>query len=182
MKIVLSLFLTLSCILVSGQENRYQISEVIEVENSTSNELYLRGRQWFISSFNDSNSVIQLDDPEKGIIIGKGHFSYEPTIFSGSDLTRGKVNFIISLEFKDGRYRYTIKDFTHFGKIGTDTDFGTITQDIEFPYGKSLEGGQKWKSKIWKDIKIQVSDNSNKIINSLKESMIVSSITSDDDW
>jgi hypothetical protein len=143
--------------------------------------LYLRGRQWFISSFNDSNSVIQLDNPEKGII-GKGHFSYEPTIFSGSDLTRGKVNFIISLEFKDGWYRYTIKDYSHYGKIGTNTDFGIITEDVEFPYGKSLEGGQKWKSNIWKDIKKQVSNNSNKIVDSLKESMRVSSITSDEDW
>jgi len=70
----------------------------------------------------------------------------------------------------------------NYGKIGTNTDFGIITEDDEFPYGKSLEGGQKWKSKIWKDIKKQVSNNSNKIVDSLKESMRVSSITSGDDW
>jgi hypothetical protein len=176
------ILLSICSVFTYGQEKVFEISEVVNLENTNVSELYTRGRQWFISSFNDSNSVIQLDDPNQGIIIGKGNFSYEPTIFSGSNLTRGRVNFVISLELKEGRYRYILKDFTHYGKVGTETDFGVITDDIEFPYGKLLQGSQKWKSRIWIDIKEQVLRNSEYIISSLKDSMEKPSITTDEDW
>jgi hypothetical protein len=182
MKKLLTILLTIFSFFINGQEKRYKISDVIEIENSSTNDLYSRGRQWFISSFNDSNRVIQLDDNEKGIIIGKGYFEYEPNISSGRNLTRGKINFIISLQFKDGRYRYILKDFTHYGKTGTKTDFGVMTKDIEYPYGKSITGSQKWKSKIWKDIKEVILTKSEEIIGSLKKSMKIPSIVPDDDW
>ena len=182
MKIILSILLSVVCFSIYGQEKVYQLSEVVEVKNSSVDELYLRGRQWFITSFKDSNRVIQLDDPKQRIIIGKGNFTYEPTILSGSNVTRGRVDFIVSIELKEGRFRYVLKDFTHFGQVGTKTDFGVITDDIEFPYGKLLEGSQNWKSKVWKDIKEQVIQNSEGIISSLKESMNKPSIVTDEEW
>lgn len=182
MRTVITTFLSIIFINLYGQEKVFEVSEVVNVENTSVDELYIRGKQWFISFFNDSNSVIQMDDPIQGILIGKGNFSFEPTFISGSNLTRGRVNFFISIELKEGRYRYNLKDFTHFGQVGTRTDFGVITNDVEFPYGKSLEGSQNWKSKVWKDIKEQVVVNSENIVSSLKESMNKPSIVTEEDW
>ena len=132
-----------------GQAEPFEISEVVLIENATPTELYNRGKQVFITSFNDANAVIQLDDEEKGIIIGKGNISYTSRIFSGSAITEGRIDFILSLEFKEGRYRYILKNFTHYGVPGKDADFGVITKDEEFPYEKIVRvASQKWINKI----------------------------------
>ena len=37
--------------------------------------MYVTLNHWFVESFNDANSVIQLNDKEEGVIIGKGYLS-----------------------------------------------------------------------------------------------------------
>ena len=178
-------FLLLGLIISSsyGQSEPLEISEVVSIENSTQTELYNRGKQIFITAFNDANAVIQLDDEEKGIIIGKGNISYSSRVFSGSALTEGRIGFILSLEFKEGRYRYILKNFTHYGAPGKDTDFGVITTDEEFPYGKVVSGSsKKWNNKVWSDIKLTIEESTMSLISRIKEGMIQSVVTENDDW
>ena len=46
-------------------------SEIVKVDSTSSPELYLRAKTWFVRNFNSANNVIQLDDKESGKIIGK---------------------------------------------------------------------------------------------------------------
>lgn len=53
---------------------------IVENINKTKEQIYIATNNWFISSFNDANSVIQLNDKEAGTIIGVG------TLLSGEIL------------------------------------------------------------------------------------------------
>lgn len=93
--------------------NKITYSEVVYVD-STSNkqDLFLRAREWFAKTFNSANDVIQMQDKEDGILIGKG--SIEVFLKSLGMTSGGNYfNFTISMYFKYGRYKYEITDFTY---------------------------------------------------------------------
>ncbi|MGY6648328.1 DUF4468 domain-containing protein [Wenyingzhuangia sp. IMCC45574] len=124
-------------------------TEVIKVENINKKELYNRAKKWVVLKYKSANDVIQLDDKEDGIIIGKGNFgikyySRKPTI-----------EHTIQIETKDGRYKYTVSSF-----IYSDVQNDTFTIE-KFP--KSWFG----KKKLYKTLDEKV----NSIIADLKKFM-----------
>lgn len=148
--------------------------DVVNVKDSASSEeLYLRAKKWFAVTYNDAQKVIQLDDRESGVIMGKALIQFNPTVFSGSGLTKGTIDYTIKIEFRDGRYRYTITDFIHKAK----SDWGLITTSEQSPIKHQT---QRWSDNVWNDIKNTISMRMNELINSLKSSMEIGD--SDDDW
>ena len=55
------------------KNNSLTYTQVIECGEQTKEKLYVTLNHWFVESFNDANSVIQLNDKEAGVIIGKGY-------------------------------------------------------------------------------------------------------------
>jgi hypothetical protein len=53
-------------------DDKINFSAVVPVEGATKDELYARTKLWFANAFTSANDVIQLDDPERGIVLGKG--------------------------------------------------------------------------------------------------------------
>ena len=124
-------------------------TEVVKVDSLNKKELYNRVKKWVVLKYKSANDVIQLDDKEDGIIIGKGNFgikyySRKPTI-----------EHTLQIETKDGRYKYTISSF-----IYSDVQNDTFTVD-KFP--KSWAG----KKKLYRTIDEKVKS----IIADLKKSM-----------
>lgn len=82
------------------------IEEVIAVPNTTSTQLYGKAKLFFTTAFNSSKSVIQSEDIDNHVIVGKGKIvNFEDQGFGG--IYR---NFTIIIQTKDNRYRYTITD------------------------------------------------------------------------
>jgi hypothetical protein len=46
-------------------------TEVINLDSTSKNDLYLRAKEWFAKTYKSSQSVIQMDDKEGGVISGK---------------------------------------------------------------------------------------------------------------
>lgn len=83
-----------------------EYSDLVLVDSSlTKEKLYLKAKEWFAQSFRSANDVIQMDDKEAGIIVGKGLFSTRYTI--------GNIHFTMKVQVKDGRYKYWISNFRH---------------------------------------------------------------------
>lgn len=82
---------------------------VIDVPGATKNELYARGKVWFANAFKSAQNVIQADDKDAGLLVGKGWTQTYITIV----LTPAseKLWYTVKLSFKDGKYRYVITDF-----------------------------------------------------------------------
>jgi hypothetical protein len=160
--------------------------EVVKVDTTlSSNELYLRARAWFAESYRSAQDVIQMDDKENGKIIGKGNIRYTSRIFVGSEGTKGWIRYTISIQVKDGRYRYEITDFYHEGNplnSGGQFSFGLITNDTECPYKIGSMTGKGWRNKVWNDIKETIKKNILSLTESIKIAMGKPAKNKETDW
>ncbi|GAB4199695.1 MAG: DUF4468 domain-containing protein [Bacteroidia bacterium] len=166
---------------VFGQEP-LAYTEVVQVDSVSKNELYNRAKVWFATTYNSVNDVLQIDNKEEGMLIGKAIMKYEPNVFTGSEQTKGNIKYTIKIFVKDGRYKYEITDFIHdpYGNQYGKSSMGLITTDKECPNPKPMAKG--WSNKVWNDIKSQIEDNVTSLINSLKQGMSKRPESKKDDW
>ena len=85
-------------------------SETEKVDGINSKELFIRAKQFYVNNFKSAKDVIQMDDKEAGIIIGKGLSQYYIKIV-GVDNGPHQLWYTIKIQVKDGRYKYEIYDF-----------------------------------------------------------------------
>lgn len=88
-------------------DGRIDFSEVVSVEAANKDELYARAKLWFADSFNSSNHVIQLDDKDNGIVLGKG------TIIEQDRNGKKTWEFTIKIQLKEGRYKAEFYDISY---------------------------------------------------------------------
>ncbi|SHJ63548.1 protein of unknown function [Arenibacter nanhaiticus] len=153
-------------------------SDVVEVENVLSTNLYNRAKLWFASAYKSSNDVLQVENKEEGMLIGKGSISYEQPFLSGMNTTVGNVNYLIKIFVKDGRYKYEITNFIHHG---ASESFGLITTDDNYPRN-TKKSALKWENRVWNDIKNQVDLEVRSLIPSIKEGMRESIASENENW
>ena len=94
---------------IDNNDNVY-VQEIIELDSSLKKDnLYYFAKEYITNSYGDANSVIQMDDKEKGLIICKGLYAdiYCNEVFLGS-ATKYTATHILKFEIKDGRVRVTI--------------------------------------------------------------------------
>ena len=85
------------------------ITRIVVVDSipKTKDQIYVAVNEWFVHSFNDGKSVIQLNDKDAGAIIGNGYVSNMGStmgVFSNADIS---AHVIIRVDMKDGRMRIT---------------------------------------------------------------------------
>jgi hypothetical protein len=82
----------------------------------TKSAIYAKALEWFATKFNDSKSVLEVKDPDTGLIMGKGILPSGGRTVIGTTMAAGMT---IKLEIKDGKYRTTYDGFT-VGTRGTE--------------------------------------------------------------
>lgn len=162
-----------------------EFSEVVAAEGMTKDQLYSTALSWFGGAFRSAKTVFDVQDREAGRIIGKALFQYEPTVFMASARIRGVVRYSVTIEVKDGRYRYIIGNFVHEGTPGPGgppLSFQLLTTASNFPYsfgsldGPSSSGAQE----TWDHLKSVAKSEANQLIASLKPRMATATKT--DSW
>lgn len=86
-----------------------QYEKIVEVPNTSKDEIYEGARQWFAKSFRDSNSVLRYQDKESGSIIGKGNAKM-PCSGMACLGTPRNLQFTVKVDAKDNRARVTFDD------------------------------------------------------------------------
>ena len=160
--------------------------EVVIADGLTKDQLYSAALAWFGETFRSAKNVIEVQDREAGRIIAKPLFQYEPTIFMASARIRGVVRYNVTVEEKDGRYRYTIDGFVHEGSrcdIGSPLSFGLLTTEKECPvsFGWGDGPSSSGKQETWEHLKSCAKNESDKLIASLKSRM-ARPATKTDNW
>lgn len=99
------LFLNLqSCAIITTESK--PVSKIVNIENATKNELYVRANNWMVTAFNNAESVIQFTDKETGTITGKYLLG---TITQANQYGPANRAFaIIQIQVKDGASKITI--------------------------------------------------------------------------
>lgn len=112
------------------QNGKIIYQEVVKVDTTlTASNLYMNAREWMIDAFKSSNDVIQLDDKENCIIIGKGFVSKG----HNSMIENPRNWFTLKIEARTGRYRYTLYDINY--------EFGVHLMNV---YTHTNEPLEKW--------------------------------------
>ncbi|MCK2149486.1 DUF4468 domain-containing protein [Marinobacter alexandrii] len=97
--------------MVNAPQSDLQYQAVHEVQLSKS-EIFNQTQEWFATAFADSKEVIEVANPDTGVIIGKGQTRISPT-----GLVSVPVRMTIKVEAKPNRYRTTYSNYTgYYGK------------------------------------------------------------------
>ena len=161
-------------------------SEVVKTDSVSKDELFERAKVWLATSYNNSKSVIQLENKNDGVIIGKASMKYDSNVSSGSSATNGVISYLVKIYTKDNRYKYEITDFLHEprgNEYGQMASFGLITDEADCKI--KLEGyfiSKKWNDKVWNDIKNQINKNITPLIESLKTKMQQKAEIKNNNW
>lgn len=95
------------------KNNSLTYVQVIECGDQTQEQLYVSLNYWFTASFNDANSVINLNDKESGVIIAQGLVSNVAEHTGGSNRYAVSIRPVIRVDIKDKKIRvtYTIQNY-----------------------------------------------------------------------
>lgn len=83
--------------------------ETDTMPNTSKTDLYNKSRIWFVNTFNSAKAVLQMDDKEAGIVMGKGITTYD----AGNVLTgtmNNSINYTININIKDNKCRIQVYD------------------------------------------------------------------------
>lgn len=140
---------------INSSTGKITYSEVVAMKDSVSkNELFGRAKTCFVNLFKNSNKVIQNEDKENGIIIGKGNQRFYVK-FMGMNSDAGLMEFTLTIATKDGKYKYVITDF-YLSEAGHKMEDG------------KLKG---WNQKIWDSVVFQTDAMAKDLIASIKTGM-----------
>lgn len=89
------------------KNNALTYVQVVEAPGRTKEQLYITLNYWYTNSFNDGKAVIELNDKESGVIIGKGYIDGIATHLGGMNQYKVNLKPIIKTDIKDGKIRIT---------------------------------------------------------------------------
>lgn len=126
-----------------SSDNKIQYQEVVAMEGVSKDELYARAKAWVAETYRSGQMATHLDDAFNGRLVVNG---LDVTPPYGPILLRTirKIWHTLTIEAKDGRYRYTVDDF----KVITDNKGDTLALEqyaFFYPshtpqYGSSFTG------------------------------------------
>jgi hypothetical protein len=106
--------------LALDKNNAITFVQVIEAPGKTKAQLYVLLNYWFTASFNDANSVIQLNDKELGTIIAQGYVADIAQHAGGANSYNVSIKPVIKCDIKDDKIRvtYTLPFYTVIRLVG----------------------------------------------------------------
>jgi len=116
---ILLLFSQLTGFLSAQQSEKFPIDEAtgqityqeVVQEEGDRQDFFNRAIGWINEFYANPVDVTKTRDPKSGIIKGLHRFKIKNTDEDGNTLDAGQIQYQFTLEFKEGRYRYTLYDF-----------------------------------------------------------------------
>ncbi len=179
-KLLLLLIIILVNSSLYAQNKPITYTEVVTVEGSK-DELYNRAEVWFATTFVDANEVLQIEDKEKGQLVGKGRMQFNPKGLM-SQVIAGDISYIVKIFIKDGRYKYELTNFIHKSNSLTNpSSLGLITTG-EYDIDMGSKRANKWYAKWWVEVKDAIPPTAERIVVGLKDAMSKPAEVENDNW
>lgn len=89
------------------KNNALTYTQVVEAPGKTKEQLYVLINYWYTNTFTSGKEVIQLNDKEAGVIIGKGFVEGIATHSGGTNSYKVNLCPIIKTDIKEGKIRIT---------------------------------------------------------------------------
>jgi hypothetical protein len=87
-------------------------TSVVNVEGLSKTELYNRALKWYHTFYTNPTDVIRENSADAAKIVGKARYKiYTPEDKKGSKADMGAVQYTITFEARDGRYKVELSEF-----------------------------------------------------------------------
>lgn len=147
-------------------DNEINFNDVVTVDSVRKDELYARTKLWFADAFKSSKDVIQLDDRENGIVLGKGAIQRREGGLSNVVKT---WRFTVKIQIKDGKYKANIYNIDYtFEMPGNNIGAGPSNIDLNSYFNDSRIYK---KDGSLKDVALKFANETNDIFNTLLSSI-----------
>ncbi|NCD40712.1 MAG: DUF4468 domain-containing protein [Bacteroidia bacterium] len=153
---------------VNEKTKAFQYQEVVH-EEGTQADFFIRAINWVNNTYKNSAEVTQVRDPHTGIIEGNHRFRLQNSNAEGI-ITEGEmILYTFSLQFKEGRYRYTFGDFV-------------VKKTSRFPLERWADPEDPEYRIDLSDVLTQVNEHISGLIKALKEEMKPPVEVIEEDW
>ena len=126
--LVLSVFLLGACVSLFEatpmDPKEAQVQRIVET-GKTKEDAYIRALTWFADTFKSADAVIQVDDKETGLLVGKAWFPPP----SGQTLGSPQIWFTVKVETKDERSSIQFYDLYLEVTVSGRTDISYFTTE-----------------------------------------------------
>lgn len=143
---------------IDKETNKIMYQEVVKAKG-TADDLYVRGIEWFNSFYPNPTGVTKIRNREDAVIEGIARFEITYIDEEERERDAGLISYLIRLECKNGRYRYTITDFNY-------------KQTSRFPVERWLDKNAPAYNPQWDEYIRQLDEYTKALINDLKAGML----------
>lgn len=180
-KVLLSLLLFMSISVMAQEELSF--SKVIKADSASNKEsLFVTMRSFLATYYKDSKRVIEMEDKDAGLIIGKATsiFNAHSLFLSAYD---GFLDYNVKIQTKDGRVKVEVNHFFHHNIPGHQSaaNLGVLTTSEVY----ATSGIQKkYHNKVWEMLKVQAENVSNNIFIEVEQALknVTPNKLNDDNW
>ena len=135
-KIILMAAMMIGCMCAMAQDV-FKNDTVIQVEGLEAKVIYSRLRDYVIHNFTNSEKVLQIEDEEKGRMVGSFTIEYEDESITRNYLY-GMIDVTFEILCRDGRFRFICSEYRHRGVpkkwvIQNPVTFGLLYTDVPNP-------------------------------------------------
>jgi len=97
---------------VDTETKRVTYTGVVAVQGASQNELYTRAKLWLFLTFGDAKDALKVDEKEAGLLVVRVYtdLPIQLTQFSSQPVNQ-ELGYTLMLNFKDGRYKYTLTNY-----------------------------------------------------------------------
>lgn len=115
MKKIALILLTAMLPLIMSAVEPLRFDTVIQVPNIGKQQIYKSAKQWFVNNMNDSQKVIELDNENDAVIMGKFNI---PVTYGGITwhCLSGYLKVTFKFQARDGRFKLQVYDVYHVGQ------------------------------------------------------------------
>lgn len=156
---------------VNPDTHLVDFTEVVKVDSATAKVLYSNAKLYMANAFVSGKAATQLNDDENFTIVGNGYISVGVSTMLGKKPCGG-FDFKVTIQCKDGRYRYSFTGFNHSASGG----------DACGPIEKAKSGNFDVTKKDWNNWKDMVRSQINTTIVDLKKYMEGSVAATKGNW
>lgn len=160
----------------SNAQNPVSFVDVVNVEGASQGELYQRLAEWSEKQFVAKDDEVSYDSTA-GRIVAKSKIDYIQTANMNINQFSCSIAYVLTVEVKDGRYRYDLGRFDHSSQyyIGTQLfNLGVLTDQQPAPLGGKKSGAPITK-KLYNYAIEKVNEKADAVIASLKQAMTTTS-------
>jgi hypothetical protein len=123
---------------VDTETRKVTYTGVVPVKDANQSELYTRAKLWLFQTY-DEVKVIKVDEKDAGLLIIRAYTDIPVRLSQMATIpTKQEVGYTLMLNFKDGRYKYTI---TNYQLISGELS-GSLEQEIINQLGKPKNKGE----------------------------------------